>query len=133
VVNGLDPQTLANAYAEIEAALAEVSGLRVGKWGDLPQPPGAFLGLPSSIERMTNGSVLFNDLELTVVVGRATARNSLLEIMRLTGAVSQTLDPRRWQTFSDLTIVRIEYGTVTIAGGPDAYLSAFFHIDLAGA
>lgn len=132
-MNGLDPQTLATAYAEIESALAEVPGLRVGKWGDIPQPPAAFLSLPQSIERMSGGSVMFNDLELTVAVGRATNRTSLMEIMRLTGAVSQTLDPRRWSSFSDLSITRIEYGTVTLGGNSEALLAAFFHIDLAGA
>lgn len=132
-MNGLDPASLANAYAEIEQALDEVPTLRVGKWGDVPNPPGAFMSLPASIERMTGGSVQFNDVQVTVVVGRATNRQSLLDIMRLTGEVSQTLDPRRWSTFSDLTINRIEFDTVTVAGAPDVYLAAIFHLDIAGA
>lgn len=132
-MNGLDPQTLSNAYAEIEAALLDVPGLRVGKWGAVPNPPGAFLSLPESIERMSGGSVKINDVVITVVVGRAVARESLSEIMRLTGAVSQVLDPRRWSTFSDLSITRIEYDTVTMAGATDVYLAAIFHTDLAGA
>ena len=53
--------------------------------------------------------------------------------MRLSGAVADAIDPRRWQTFSDLTITRIEYDTVTVAGAPDVYLAAIFHTDLAGA
>lgn len=132
-MRGLDPQTLTNIYAEVEAALAEVPGLRPGKWGDIPQPPGAFLSLPESIERMTGGSVIFHEVQITVVTGVATNRNALTEIMRLAGAVSQNLDPRRWSSFDDLTINRIEFDTVTIGGATDAYLAAIFHCDIAGA
>ena len=132
-MRGLAPETLAGIYAEIEAALGDVPGLRVGKWGAVPNPPGAYLSLPESIERMTGGSIMLNELMVTVVVGRATDRNSLLEIMRLTGAVSEAVDSRRWSTFSDLSISRIEYDTVTVAGAPDVYLAALFHCDLAGA
>jgi len=132
-MDGLTPGTLAGMYAEIEKALDEVPGLRVGKWGDVPNPPGVFLSLPESLERMTGRSIHLTDVQITVVVGRAVARASLDEVMRLSGAVADAIDPRRWQTFSDLTITRIEYDTVTVAGAPDVYLAAIFHTDLAGA
>lgn len=132
-MKGLDELTLSAIYREIEAALGEVPLLRVGKWGNVPNPPGAFLSLPESLTRMTNGSIMLNDVVITVVVGRAVARESLDSIMSLTGQVATAIDPRRWSSFDDLTITRIEFDTVTVAGAPDVFLAALFHTDIAGA
>lgn len=132
-MRGLDPGTLAAIYGELEEVLDTVPGLRVGKWGNSVNVPAALISLPQSIDRMTGGTIKLTDVVITVVVGRAVARESLSEIMRLTGAVSETLDPHDWQTLSDLTISHIEYDTVTINGASEAFLAALFHTDIAGA
>lgn len=132
-MDGLTPTTLRALFDEIEAALAEVPGLRVGVWGNALQVPGAFVSLPESVERMSYRSVKFNDLVVTVVAGRANNKAALTQIMTLTGQVAQTLDTRRWDSVDDVSVTRIEFDTVTMNGAPEVYLAAFFHFDIAGA
>lgn len=137
-MDGIDRTTLAAIYGEIEQTLATVSlpnggNLRIGKWGERPNPPGAYLLLPDRIERMTGRTVRLVDVVVVVLVGRASNRQALIDIMDLAGAVPAALDPAAWTTMSDLTISNIEFDTVTVAGAPDAYLALLIHIDIAGA
>lgn len=129
-------------YAEIESQLDTVAGLRVSKWGQKPQVPGAMLLLPDRLARTTyRGMLRLRDVVVLLLVGRATARAALTDLWQLTVDVATVLDPAfvgstsviHWDTAADVTITEITFDTASVAGAPDAYLATLFHLDITGA
>jgi hypothetical protein len=121
-------------FTEAEGKLtAGVPGLRVTKWSEKPQAPGATFLLPDSIERGTyRGMWKVSDVVLVVVVGRVVARQALKDVFRLATLAAAALDPVTWTTVADVTLTSITFDTVSFAGASDVYLGALLHFDLIG-
>lgn len=130
-------------YTEIESQLRMVTGLRVVKWGQKPQIPGALLLLPDSASRTTyRGVIKVSDVQCLVLVGRADARQAMKDLMRFFSAVAAVLDPAFggtggtaivWDTCADVTITEATFDTASMAGATDVYLAVLFHLDITGA
>lgn len=122
-------------YAELETKLkANVSGLRVGKWSEKPQVPyGSFL-LPDGLARTSyRGMWKISDVQLVLLVGRATARTALADMYTYASAAWAALDPRTdWTSCADVTVTNCTFGTIGFNGAPDAYLGAVLHLDITG-
>lgn len=121
-------------FTEAETKLhAAVPELRVVKWSEKPQAPGATFLLPDSIARTTyRGLWKVSDAILLIMVGRSTARQALKDIFRLATSAAVALDPQSWTSCADVTLTETTFDTVTLAGAPDAYLGALLHFDITG-
>jgi hypothetical protein len=129
-------------FTEVESQLRTVTGLRVCKWGEKPQAPGAMLLLPDGLARTTHRGIMkLSDVVVLLLVGRANSRSALASLFQMTHDVAAVLDPAfvgvaaaiQWATAADVTINEVTYDTATVAGAPDAYLAALFHLDITGA
>jgi hypothetical protein len=125
---------LGDVYEEIETKVkADMPALRVVKWGQKPQVPGAMLLLPDSIARTTyRGVRKVTDVVLLILAGRANTREALTDIFNLATQAQAILDPATWVSCSDVTWTETTFDTVTIAGAQDAYLGALLHFDITG-
>lgn len=129
---------LVAVYAEIEAKLRTITGLRVVKMGEKPQIPAAMILLPDSIVRPTyRGSSVIKDAVVLMIVGKAVARQAQKDVFAYASSsgaksISAVLDPAPWTSCTDVTITEITFDTVTIAGAVDVYLAALFHLDITG-
>lgn len=125
---------LGDVFDEIETKLrAGMSQLRVVKWGQKPQIPGAMLLLPDGIARTTyRGVWKVSDVVLLILSGRANTREALTGLFDLSSAAAAILDPTAWTTCSDVTLTNITFDTASVAGAPDAYLAALLHLDITG-
>jgi hypothetical protein len=122
-------------FTEAEGKLrAAVPELRVVKWSEKPQAPGAMFLLPDTIERSTyRGMWTVKDVVLVVAVGKAVARQALKDVFRLGTAAATALDPvTTWTTCADVTLTTITFDTVSFAGAPDVYLGALLHFNIIG-
>jgi hypothetical protein len=118
------------AETKIKAAVPE---LRVTKWSEKPQVPGATFLLPETIARGTyRGLWKVTDAVLLILAGRAVPRQGLKDVFRLASSCAVALDPQTWTTCSDVTLTEITFDTVTVAGAPDVYLGALLHFDILG-
>jgi hypothetical protein len=129
-------------YAEIESQLATVTGLRVAKWGQKPQVPGAMLLLPDGLARTTHRGIMqLSDVVVLLLVGRADTRTSLTNLYTVGAQVAAVLDPAfvnvaaaiHWTTAADVTITEVTYDTASIDGVSGVYLAALFHLNITGA
>lgn len=121
-------------FTEAETKLrAAVPELRVTKWSEKPQAPGATFLLPDTIARGTyRGMWKITDAVLLIIVGKSVARQALKDVFRLASSAAVALDPQTWTTCSDVTLQEITFDTVTLAGAPDVYLGALLHFDILG-
>lgn len=135
---------LSAVYTEIETQVKTAeSDLHVVKFGHKPQIPGAMLLLPGDVARTTHRGILkASDLQLLVLVGKADARQAMVDLFRLFAAVCAVVDPAfgnpapgvaiHWTTCADVTITNATFDTASMAGVPDTYLAFLLHLEITG-
>lgn len=123
---------------EIEAALATITGLRVGKWGQTVRVPAALVTLPDSVKFHATygvGSSVVEDLMVIVLAAKPdsrTAVDALMPFVAETGAksIKAKLEGTTWATIDDLTVTSADFDVVSYQDTP--YLSAMFHTMIIG-
>jgi hypothetical protein len=123
---------------EIETALATITGLRVGKWGQQVRVPAALVTLPESVKFHQTygvGSSLVEDLMVLVLAAKPDARTAVETLgpfVAETGAksIKAKLEGYGWTTIDDLTVQSCDFDVVTYQETP--YLSAMFHTQIIG-
>jgi hypothetical protein len=132
----MDPNAVGD---EIATVLATISGLRVSAYppGSVV-PPAGIVSYPTAIdfdETYGRGMDRIRDWPVVVVEGKATdrtARTRIFEYAAATGASSlkAVLEAHHWSSCDDLRVTSVEFDVVTI--GAVDYISALFHLDIAG-
>ena len=129
---------IAAVMDELGAVLAGVPTLRVHPWTRRQvNPPEALLALPDIDYDSTYGRGSDTlELDITVLVGAASDRASRDTIARYADgagphSIKQALDAHAWTTCDEVTVVRCEFATVTVAAVD--YLGAVFTTRITGA
>lgn len=126
------------ARAQIETALATITGLRVTKWGAQVQVPAALVTLPERIDYHQTygaGSTRIVDMMVLVLASKPdtrTAVSTLLPYAAETGAksIKAVLEAYAWTALDVMTVTSVDFDVVTYEGTP--YLAAMFHLDIVG-